>query len=194
LTTPRTSRPRFFDSAADFRAWLEEHHRKSPELLLGFHKTSSAKKGITYQEALDEALCFGWIDGVRRSLDDTRYTIRFTPRKPRSNWSLVNIKRVRELITAGRMTATGLDVFEQRDERKSQLYSYEPRSRPLDAVCERRFKAKRKAWSFFQSQAPWYRRTTSWWVMSAKKEATRLRRLAALIECCEKGERVPVLG
>lgn len=148
-------RPRFFDSSADFRAWLERHHATAAELRVGFHKKSSAKKGIGYPEALDEALCFGWIDGVRRSIDDTCYTIRFTPRKPKSNWSLVNIKRVGELTTAGRMAAAGLEAFERRDE---------------------------------------YRRTTSYWVMSATKEETRGRRLAALISCCAKGERVPVLG
>jgi uncharacterized protein YdeI (YjbR/CyaY-like superfamily) len=191
---PPTSRARFFDSAADFRAWLERHHKASSELWVGLHKRSSAKKGITYREALDEALCFGWIDGLTRSIDEARYTIRFTPRKPKSNWSLVNIKRVGELMTAGRMAAAGLEAFERRDEKKSGYYSYEARSRPLDSAYQRRLKANRKAWSFFQAQAPWYRRTTSYWVMSAKKEETRVRRLAALISCCAKGERVPVLG
>lgn len=188
------ARPRFFDAPADFRAWLERNHQDSQELLLGFHKRGSATQGITYPEALDEALCFGWIDGVRRRLDGDRYTIRFTPRRARSKWSLVNIRRAHELIQEGRMAAPGLAAFERRDEKKSRLHAYEARSRPLSPAYQQRFQGNAQAWSFFQSQAPWYRRTTSYWVMSAKKEETRVRRLAALIECCGRGERVPVVG
>jgi uncharacterized protein YdeI (YjbR/CyaY-like superfamily) len=161
--------------------------------LLGFFKKSSGRAGITYQEALDEALCFGWIDGVRKSIDDARYTIRFTPRKPKSAWSLVNIKRIEELKKLGRVAPPGLAAFEGRDREKSGTYSYETRPQQLDAVYEAKFKENEKAWDFFQAQPPGYRRLASWYVLSAKKEATRWSRLARLVEESEKGRRIGIV-
>lgn len=183
-------KPVFFRSAADFEAWLEAHHAAAKELLLGIYKTSSGKAGITYKEALDLALSYGWIDGVRTGLDEERYTIRFTPRKPKSIWSKINVRRAGELKAEGRMKPAGLAAFEGRDEKRSGLYSFENAPRELDPADEKRLKANKKAWAFFQAQAPWYQRGIKWWVMSAKKEETRLRRLAQLIEGCEKGERL----
>ncbi len=183
-------KPTFFASAADFRAWLEENHATAKELLLGIYKTSSGKAGITYKEALDEALCYGWIDGVRTGLDEARYTIRFTPRKPKSIWSKVNIKRAHELEAEGRLQPPGLAAFHARDEKRTQLYSFENAPKELDPAYVKQFEANKKAWAFYQAQAPWYQRGTKWWVMSAKQEATRQRRLAQLIEGSEQGERL----
>ena len=185
------ARPVFFESGAHFRRWLEENHDRAKELWFGFYKKGSGRAGVTYAEALDEALCFGWIDGVRKSVDESRYVIRFTPRTPRSVWSAVNIKRVGELTASGRMAEPGLRAFRARDESRSGRYSYEARTRELDPAYERRLRANRKAWAFFQSQAPWYQHATKSWVMSAKKEETRLRRLSALIEGSARGERLP---
>jgi len=172
----------FFDSAADLRAWLEGHHESVAELWVGFYRKDSGKRGLTYPEAVDQALCFGWIDGVRRSVDSTSYANRFTPRKLGSNWSAVNIKRVGELSALGLMHASGLRAFEARDPAKSQEYSYEGRATELDGEYTERLRANSDVWAFFEAQSPWYRRSASWWVVSAKKEETRLRRLAALIE------------
>jgi uncharacterized protein YdeI (YjbR/CyaY-like superfamily) len=184
-------KPTHFKSPSDFREWLEENHDRASELWVGFYKKGSGKTGITYQEALDEALCFGWIDGVRKSVDEASYTNRFTPRKPGSNWSEVNVKRVGELTAEGRMRPPGVDAFERRDQEKTKQYSYEARSRELDSAYQKRFKANRRAWAFWSSQPPYYRRVASWFVMSAKKEETRLKRLATLIEISERGERLP---
>jgi uncharacterized protein YdeI (YjbR/CyaY-like superfamily) len=186
-------KPTFFKSGADFRAWLERHHRASTELLLGFYKTGSRKGGITYKEALDEALAFGWIDGIRRTLDDDSYTIRFTPRKAKSIWSAVNIRRVKELVAAKRMTDAGLAAFAERDEKRSAIYSYERAAAKLDAGSVKRFKADTAAWTFYRAQAPWYQRTTAHWVVSAKRPETRARRLATLIRHSRNRERIPQL-
>ncbi len=186
--------PHYFTSAAKFRHWLEKHHATTTELLVGFSKKSSGKPSISYQEALDEALCFGWIDGIRKTVDESRYSIRFTPRKPTSNWSNVNSKRVNELIAEGRMTPAGLAAFEGRRAEKSGIYSYENRPRQLSAEYEQQFRANKKAWDFFQSQAPYYQRTASAWVMTAKREETRLRRLATLIEDSAQGRMLGVMG
>jgi uncharacterized protein YdeI (YjbR/CyaY-like superfamily) len=148
---------------------------------------------MTYPEALDEALAFGWIDGVRRRVDDRVYTIRFTPRKPTSIWSAVNIKRVGELTSAGRMTDAGLAAFAKRDEKRSAMYSYERQHAKLDTAATNAFKADKKAWTFYQSQAPGYQRTSTHWVMSAKRPETRERRLATLIDYSRRGERIPML-
>ena len=172
----------FFESASDLEAWLEEHHDTAKELHVGFYKTSASKSRITYAEAVDLALRFGWIDGVRRRVDDDRYTNRFTPRKPKSNWSNVNIKRANELIDLGLMRPAGLKAFEARDQQKSGQYSFENGDPKLSDTYAEQFRANEPAWEFFQSQAPSYQRTVSWWVMSAKHEETRQRRLAALIE------------
>ncbi len=180
-------KPTFFSTPADFRRWLEKHHAGTTELLVGFYKKGSGKPSITWPQSVYEALCFGWIDGIRRSLDEHRYTIRFTPRKPDSNWSAVNLKRVRELIAAGRMHPAGLKTFQNRDKRKAG-YSYEERKKiQLPPEYEQKLRANVKAWSFFEAQAPWYRRVASFWVMSAKKEETRLKRLATLIRDSENG-------
>ena len=184
--------PTFFRSPAAFRRWLEKHHATARELWVGLVKKDTGKPGIVYAEALDQALCFGWIDGVRQRIDDQRWTIRFTPRKPSSIWSRVNIRRVGELTALGLMRPAGLQAFRRRDEQKTSLYSYEniKRGRRLAAAYERRFRATKRAWAFFQAQAPSYQRTTQWWVMTAKQEATRLRRLGALIASSAKGARL----
>ena len=150
---------------------------------MGFCKKASGKPSITWPESVDEALCFGWIDGIRRSVDDERYTIRFTPRKARSTWSAVNIKRVAELTKLGRMRPAGIRAFERRETARSQIYAYEQRSEAvLDDAGEREFRASDRAWTFFQTQPPSYRRTAIYWVMTAKKEETRRKRLTTLID------------
>ncbi len=179
----------FFKSPSEFRSWLAAHHSAFPELWIGFYNKRAAKKGITYPEALDEALCFGWIDGVRKSLDQTRYFIRFTPRKQRSKWSLVNIKRVAALTKLGRMQPPGLKAFRERD-KKNSGYSYEQRPRKLPGRYERKLRANTGAWAFFKAQAPWYQRSAAWWVISAKQEETRLRRLSILIDASANGRRL----
>ncbi len=174
-------KPRFFDSASTFRAWLKKNHLSAQELLAGFHKTASGRKGISYSEALDEALCFGWIDGVRKNIDSKRWSIRFSPRKPGSIWSLVNIGHVRRLTRAGKMSAAGLAVFRNRDRKKSQIYSYENRNKPFEPQYAKKFKSNKKAWDFFVAQTPSYQRVCRWWIRWAKKEETRQRRLDLLI-------------
>ena len=186
--------PTFFATPAEWRAWLEQHHATTPELLVGFHKKGSGKPSITWPESVDEALCFGWIDGVRKSIDDTSYTIRFTPRKRGSTWSAVNIKRVAELTEMGRMQPAGLRAFGERTEEKSAIYAYEQKdAAKLDEASEQRFRANTKAWEFFQSQPAWYRRGAIWWVISSKREETRLKRLATLIEDSEHGRTIASL-
>lgn len=180
----------YFESSSEFRKWLEKNHGKATELWVGFYRKGSGRTGISYQESVDEALCFGWIDGVKKKVDDTRYTHRFSPRKSRSIWSAVNIAKVRELTAQGRMAPAGLAAFESRDEKRSVQYSYERESCAFDADLESRFRANAKAWEFFQKQPPGYRRTLTWWVVSAKKEETRLKRLATLIEESEAGRRM----
>jgi uncharacterized protein YdeI (YjbR/CyaY-like superfamily) len=182
--------PTFFKSGADFRRWLDKHHTTNNELLLGFYKTSSSKAGITYKEALDEALCYGWIDGVRTNFDRDRYTIRFTPRKPKSHWSRINIRRAAELHASGLMHAVGIDAYEKRDESKTINYSYEMRAASLGPAYEKRFKANAKAWDYFKSQAPSYQRHAKFWVTTAKKEETRDRRLDILIADSAAGRRL----
>jgi len=184
--------PRFFKTAAAFRQWLARHHADTGELLVGFYKKDSGKGGITYPEALDEALCFGWIDGVRRSRDAESYTIRFTPRKARSNWSAVNVRHVKRLVAAGRMQPPGLAAYERREADKAG-YSYEERPTRLSPALAKRFRAAKKAWAFFQAQPPGYRRTATFWVMSAKREDTRERRLTTVIQYSGEGKRIPLL-
>lgn len=184
-------KPTFFPTPAAFRAWFEAHHETTAELLVGFYKTGSGKPSITWPESVDAALSFGWIDGVRRSLGDESYTIRFTPRKPRSTWSAVNIARVAELTKLGLMRPAGLAAFEKRIEAKSAIYAYEQRgTAKLDEAQEKQLRANKKAWEFFQAQPPWYRRTASYWVISAKREETRAKRLATLIEDSAKGKTI----
>lgn len=177
-------KPKFFSAPPQFRQWLERNHDRETELLVGFHKKSSGKKSVTYGEALDEALCFGWIDGVRKNLDETSYTIRFSPRKSRSVWSNINVNHVERLIKAGRMHAAGLEVYARRDPKLTGIYSFENRPREFAPEYEKEFRAHKKAWKFFEQQPPGYKRTLIFWVMSAKQEATRTRRLERLIEEC----------
>jgi uncharacterized protein YdeI (YjbR/CyaY-like superfamily) len=179
--------PTFFESPADFRRWLKKNHAKAGEFWVGFHKRGTGKPSLTWPESVEEALCFGWIDGIRKSINAARYMIRFTPRKPTSTWSAINIKTANRLIAEGRMQAAGLAAFQARKDRKSAIYSYENRPQALDLVYERTFRRNRVAWAFFQKQPPWYRRTASYWVMSAKLEETRQRRLATLIADSAKG-------
>jgi uncharacterized protein YdeI (YjbR/CyaY-like superfamily) len=185
--------PTFFRTASTFRKWLEKNHDRTPELLIGFHRVDSGKGGLTYREALDEALCFGWIDGVRKRFDADSYTIRFTPRKPSSIWSVVNTTRIDKLINMGRVHPAGLKVFQQRDEKRSKLYSYEVGNCKFAPEHEEQFRADPTAWEFYQAQAPWYRRVSCYWVMSAKREETRLRRLATLIDDSANARRIKQL-
>jgi len=185
-------KPTFFKAGAQFRAWLAKHHSRSDEVLVGFYKTGSGKGGITYKQALDEALCYGWIDGVRRNYTPDSYTIRFTPRKPRSHWSRSNIARAHELKAAGLMHEAGFAAFERRDEGKTINYSYELRAATLTPAYEKRFKANKGAWAFFASQAPSYQRQAKFFVMSAKKEETRVRRLEILIADSAAGRRLAI--
>ena len=187
-------KPIFFPSSLAFRTWLEQHHAEAQELWVGFHKKSTGKPSLTWPESVDAALCFGWIDGLRKSVNAETYTIRFTPRKPSSTWSAINIKRVGELTKLGLMQPAGLMAFWKRSDDKSAIYSYEQRkTAKLSDAYEKQFHANKKAWDYFQAQAPWYRRTASFWVISAKKEETKLKRLAALIEASERGESVAPL-
>jgi uncharacterized protein YdeI (YjbR/CyaY-like superfamily) len=181
----------FFATPAEFRAWLQEHHESATELLVGFYKKGSGKPSITWPESVDQALCFGWIDGVRRSLGDEAYTIRFTPRKPSSNWSAVNVKRIGELIAEGHVHPAGLAAFERRSDDRTAIYAYEQRkTAQLPPAFEQQLRANEKAAEFFDGQPPWYRRTAAHWVISAKREATRERRLAQLIEDSANGRRI----
>jgi len=182
--------PKFFTTPGKFREWLERNHDRETELLLGFHKKSSGKKSVTYAEALDEALCFGWIDGVRKNFDETSYTIRFTPRKPTSIWSLVNVNHVERLKKGGRMHAAGLAAYERRTPERTGIYAFENRPRELSPKYEKTFRRNKAAWKFFQEQPAGYKRLMIFWTMSAKKEETRLSRLQRLIESSEKGVRL----
>src|SRR6266853_1634998 len=175
-------KPRFFKTPSTFRKWLAANHAKSKELWVGFYKKGSGKPSITSPESVDEALCFGWIDGVRKRIDDISYVIRFTPRKPSSIWSAVNVKRVAELTALGLMQPEGISAFEHRKEARSGIYSYEQKTAArLDDADEKRFRANKKAWEFFQAQPPGYRRLMIWRVVSAKKVETRAKRLEVLI-------------
>ena len=182
--------PTFFKTPAAFRAWLEKHHATKKEVLVGFYRLSSGKPSITWKEAVDEALCFGWIDGIRRKHSDEAYSNRFTPRRPTSNWSAINIARVKELIHEGRMRPPGLAAFQKRKEHKSRVYNYEQKDEPvLEPALDRIFRANKKAWAFFCGQAPYYRRGETRWISSGKKEETRVRRLRQVMAACEQGRR-----
>ena len=186
--------PTFFKSAAHFRRWLERHHGTATELWVGFYKKASAKRGISYAEAVDQALCYGWIDGIKKRVDEDGYTHRFSPRTSKSVWSTINTRRAEELTRLGLMQPPGLAAFEKRDPARSGLYSFENRSRSFPAPFLRRFEANKKAWSFFEAQPPGYRRVAVFWVMSAKQEETRQRRLAQLIHASENDRRFGALA
>jgi len=174
--------PTFFATAADFRAWLAANHATTGELLVGFYKVGAGKPSITWPQSVDQALCYGWIDGIRRRIDDESYSIRFTPRRPGSNWSLVNVRRALELSEQGLMTPAGLAAFEARDAVRDEQYSYERQSAAFDAAGEAEFRANAAAWAYWEAQPAHYRRGVTHWVTSAKREETRRKRLATLIE------------
>lgn len=180
-------KPVFFSEPSEFRKWLEKNHSNEKELLVGFYKVNSGKPSMTWSQSVDQALCFGWIDGVRRSIDNDSYLIRFTPRKASSIWSAVNIKKVEELTRNGLMHEAGLAVFKNRLNGKSKLYSYEKTGIPFSPEYEKLFKANKKAWVYFQSLAPSYRKTSTHWVMSAKHKETQIKRLKILIANSESG-------
>lgn len=186
-------KPRYFLSPADFRKWLEKNHDKAGELWLGIYKKASGKTGITYKEAVDVALCFGWIDGLTKGIDEASYMQRFTPRRAKSVWSAINLKRVQELKKLGLMHPAGEKAFRERDPSKTGLYSFENRPQKLPAAMEKRFRAKSNAWDFFESQPPGYKRAAIFWVISAKRDETKERRLATLIDDSAAGRRISLL-
>jgi uncharacterized protein YdeI (YjbR/CyaY-like superfamily) len=188
-------KPRYFSTPADFRAWLEAHHETEAELLVGFHKKGSGKASITWPESVDEALCFGWIDGVRRSVSPSAYSIRFTPRRPTSIWSAVNVARVAELTARGRMQAAGRGAFAARTPERTGVYAFERTSAArFSREQEAALRANRGAAAFFDAQPPWYRRTATHWVVSAKRPETRERRLSRLIADSAAGRRIAPLA
>lgn len=187
------SEPRFFRTQAEWRKWLEKNHLTATEQVVGFHKAASGRKSITHRQALDEALCFGWIDGVVRRIDDRAWQIRFTPRQKRSVWSAVNMRRFEELKTEGRVAPAGLAAYERRDPKLQKRYSFENRHVRLDPAYEARFRANRAAWAWFEAKPGSYRHPAVCWVMSAVREETREKRLATLIADSEAGRTIKPL-
>ena len=186
----RTPTPRYFKSPADFRAWLEANHAEVREFWVGFYRKSVGKTGIAYLEAVDEALCFGWIDGVKKSVDEECYMHRFTPRKADSTWSVVNTKRMTQLIARGRVAARGLETFKKRDRAKTGRYTYERANAAFDAALEKIFRSDARAWTFFRAQPPGYQKLCTYWVLNAKQDETRRRRLAVLMKYSAEGKRM----
>jgi uncharacterized protein YdeI (YjbR/CyaY-like superfamily) len=182
--------PVFFKTPSTFRKWLSKNHGKAKELLVRFYKVGSGKPSMTWSESVDEALCFGWIDGVRKSIDGESYTIRFSPRKPNSIWSTINLKKMKVLMEKGLVQEAGLNVYNRRNKAKTKLYTHEKDPVVLDTAYERKFKASKKAWEFFQAAAPSYRRVVINWIMSAKQEETRKNRLQKLIESSGVGKKL----
>lgn len=180
----------FFQTENDFREWLESNHKKETELMVGFYKVNSGKPSMTWSQSVNQALCFGWIDGIRRSIDEESYCIRFTPRRNDSNWSAVNIKKIEELTKAGLMKPAGVKAFSLRKEDKSEIYSYENDATLLDSPYETQFRENKKAWEFFMKQAPSYRKAVMRWIMGAKQEETRQARLKKTINQCEQQKRL----
>jgi uncharacterized protein YdeI (YjbR/CyaY-like superfamily) len=184
-------KPRFFATPAKFRAWLVTNHAKASELLVGFYKKGSRRPSIDWPQSVDEALCFGWIDGVRRNIDTDSYSIRFTPRRARSVWSSINIRRVKALSREGRMSAAGLAAYQRRSRDRSAIYAYEQRARAkLTAADARIFKAEPAAWEYFSKLAPSYRHKVLYWITSARKPETRRNRLARIIAACAAGRKL----
>lgn len=183
----------FFETPSDFRDWLEENHDSEDVLWVKYYKVVTGKPSMRWEESVREALCFGWIDGLRKSIDDESYKIRFTPRNPDSHWSKKNIEMVEELIEEGRMQPPGMEAFEQMDEDNAKQASYEQKSVELKKEYREKIKANDEAWEYFQELAPGYTKTSVHWVMSAKQEKTRQRRLKILIESCEEGKKIPPL-
>ena len=185
---------KYFKSASEFRRWLEVNHGRRYELWVGFYKKDSGKGGLTYAEAVDEALCFGWIDGLKKRVDELSYTHRLSPRKPRSNWSRINILHAERLKNAGRMTPAGLEASAAREPERSGVYSFENAPRKLAAADEKQFKSDKTAWEFFQRQPPGYQRLAIWWMVSAKKPETRARRLSHLIAESRNARRIGLVS
>ena len=183
-------KPKFFPDPLKFRKWLDKNHNKKKELLIGFYKKSSGKPSITWPESVDQALCFGWIDGIRKSIDEESYSIRFTPRNPKSTWSAVNIKKVEELKKLGLMKPAGLAAYKKREDKNSKIYSFEQKIVRFDPQYEKTFKKNKMAWNNFLLQPPYYRKTVIHWVMSAKQDETRLKRLDRLIKDSEAGLKI----
>lgn len=184
----------FFKKKLALRKWFQKNSETSRELVVGYYRVATGKASITWPESVDEALCFGWIDSVRNTIDEESYSIRFTPRKPGSIWSAVNIKKVEDLVKSGLMTPKGLALFNAKDERKLRTYSFEKAQVELTPEFEKRFRANKKAWKFFQQMPPSYKKPAINWVISAKQEATRLSRLATLISDSEKEKKIKPLG
>jgi len=185
--------PKAFRTPAAFRAWLETHHASATELVIRLFKVHAAHRGITYKQALDEALCFGWIDGVVHRLDEDSFSQRYSPRQPRSTWSRRNIEHVERLKKAGRMAPAGLAAYAARDARRTGASSLEQEPPALTAAYVKAIRANKAAWAFFQGQAPGFRRLMARWIMSAKKEETRASRLRLLIDCSARGRKIPPL-
>lgn len=182
--------PLFFSNTAEFRKWLEENHQSASEVLVGYYKVKTGKPSMNWSDSVDEALCFGWIDGIRRSIDENSYYNRFTPRRPNSNWSRVNIAKVERLTAEGRMHPSGLAVFNSKKEEHCEIYSYENQPENLSEEQEAIFKQHPVAWDFFSSQAPSYKKMAVRWIRSAKQQATKESRLAKLIHASEKATRL----
>jgi uncharacterized protein YdeI (YjbR/CyaY-like superfamily) len=194
LVSKVNMKPKFFRTPSAFREWLEKHHAKTDELLVGYYKKDSGKPSITWPESVDQALCYGWIDGVRKSIDEISYSIRFTPRKAGSIWSSVNIARAQALIEQGQMRPAGFKAYQVKKENKSGIYSYEQRSVELKEPYNRLLKKNKAAWNFFQAQPASHRKAASWWIISAKKKETRLKRLEKLTAYSVQGQRLPELA
>ncbi len=182
--------PKFFPSQSDFRKWLEKNHDKKTELLVGFHKVGTGKASMAWSESVDQALCFGWIDGIRRRLDDDSYTIRFTPRRSNSIWSAINIKKVEDLKAKGLMRPAGIQAFEKRQDKRSAIYSYEKKNEQLTKELSQRFRKEKDAWNYFEKQPNGYKRLCIHFVMSSKQEKTRISRLEKLILACKAGKKI----
>lgn len=188
-TNPK--KPRFFVSPDQLRSWFEKNHDRKREQWIGFYKKATGRPSITWPESVDQALCFGWIDGIRKSIDDQAYMIRFTPRRPKSNWSAVNLKRVPELKKAGLMTPAGIAAYQRRDKEKTNQYAYEKAKAQLPPAFQKTFRQNRSAWQYFQSLPPSVRQPSICWVITAKQESTRIRRLEKLIHHSSRSERLP---
>lgn len=183
----------FFASASEFGDWLMQNHQKIQEQWIGFYKVKSGRPSMTWSESVDQALCYGWIDGLRKSIDDISYKIRFTPRKPKSHWSTVNLDKMKLLLAEGLVSQAGIAIYEARDKRYASKASYEQKNVKLNKTYEDAIKANELAWTFFKNLPPSTKRPSIWWVMSAKQETTQLKRLNILIESSEKGEKIPLL-
>jgi uncharacterized protein YdeI (YjbR/CyaY-like superfamily) len=186
-------KPTFFKDRLKLRDWFRKNHKTKKELWVGYYKKHTKIPGIDWSESVDEAICFGWIDGIRKSIDEKSYKIRFIPRNPRSHWSKVNIEKAERLIKEKLMSPAGLELYNQRDEKRSKKASYEQKEVKLKKEYEQKIKANKKAWKYYQTMAPSARKTSIHWVMSAKREETKLRRLGIFIKSCEKNEKIPLM-